>query len=216
MRFLFCLFTVLLIAPAIANTQFNYDGFYARLKKSEKAEYSHITLAFMLQRQGTQDLCELTEARITTDISDDSLTVAANGELVLPYSELLNNRKALIILKQPAGAAPCDLNFRLRSRLPLDAKVELKQLRLMHQQFDALLKELAGLGKYFLPPMTGVSLQFADDVMVLAVPAELNQALNCEHKQCHINLNEVQGVADSLILEFRQAPALVLPLLPRK
>jgi hypothetical protein len=216
MRFYLLFLAVLLVAPSMANTQFNYDGFYARLKKSEKAEYSHITLAFMLQRQGTQQVCELTAARITTDISDEPLTVAANGELVLPYSELLNNRKALIILKQPEGAAPCDLNFRLRSRLPLDARVELRQLRMMHQQFDALLKELAGLGKYFLPPMTGVSLQFAAEAMVLAVPAELNQALQCEDKQCRLDLTQAQDAADSLILEFQQAPAVVLPLLPRK
>lgn len=216
MRFCLVLLAALLVAPSMANTQFNYDGFYARLKKSEKAEFSHITLAFMLQRQGTQQACELTEARITTDISDDPLTVAANGELVLPYSELLNNRKALIVLRQPEGAAPCDLNFRLRSRLPLDARVELKQLRMMHQQFDALLKELAGLGKYFLPPMTGVSLQFAAEAMVLAVPAELNHALHCEGKQCQLDLTQAQGAADNLVLEFQQAPALVLPLLPRK
>ncbi len=38
--------------PAVANTQFNYDGFYARMKKSEKAEYSDITLAFLLQKTG--------------------------------------------------------------------------------------------------------------------------------------------------------------------
>jgi hypothetical protein len=216
MRFYLLFLAVLLVAPSMANTQFNYDGFYARLKKSEKAEYSHITLAFMLQRQGTQQVCELTAARITTDISDEPLTAAANGELVLPYSELLNNRKALIILKQPEGAAPCDLNFRLRSRLPLDARVELRQLRMMHQQFDDLLKELAGLGKYFLPPMTGVSLQFAAEAMVLAVPAELNQALQCEDKQCRLDLTQAQDAADSLILEFQQAPAVVLPLLPRK
>lgn len=215
MRFSLVLFVALFVAPVIANTQFNYDGFYARLKKSEKAEYSHITLAFMLQRQGTQQVCELTEARITTDISDDPLTVAANGELVLPYSELLNNRKALIILKQPEGAVPCDLNFRLRSRLPLDARIELKQLRMMHQQFDGLLKDLAGLGKYFLPPMTGVSLQFATEAMVLAIPAELSNALRCADKQCQLDLTQLQDAADNLVLEFKQAPVVVLPLLPR-
>ena len=39
---------------ALADTVFNYDGFYARMKKSEKAEYSDITLAFLLQKQAFQ------------------------------------------------------------------------------------------------------------------------------------------------------------------
>ena len=38
--------------PLHADTVFNYDGFYARMKKSEKAEYSDITLSFLLQKTG--------------------------------------------------------------------------------------------------------------------------------------------------------------------
>lgn len=215
MRLLCSLLVLVLSVPVLANTQFNYDGFYSRLKKSEKAEYSAITLAFMLQRQGTHQPCELTGARITTDISDEPLTVAANGELILPYSELLNNRKALIVLQQPQDAAPCDLNFRLRSRMPLDATIQLSQLRQMHQQFDALLKELAGVGKYFLPEMTGLSLQFQKEVLLLSASSELVNKVHCASAQCTLDLTDTAQLPGELQLEFNQAPQLALPLLPR-
>jgi len=202
-----------LLAPVAADTQFNYDGFYSRLKKSEKVEYSDITLAFMLQQQATTLPCDVNTARITTDISDDELTVASNGELVLPYSELLNSRKALILLKQPEGAKACDLNFRLRSKLPLDAAIEWPQLVKMHQQFDGLLKDLAGLGKYFLPQMTGVTLQFEREVVLESAPAELASRVQCKMLQCQVLLTDAAELKGSL--RFNQAPHTVLPLLPR-
>jgi hypothetical protein len=196
-----------------ANTQFNYDGFYSRLKKSEKVEYSDITLAFMLQQQGSVVPCAVTAARMTTDISDEALTIANNGELVLPYSELLNSRKALIQLQQPADAKPCDLNFRLRSKLPLDAEINWAQLVKMHQQFDGLLKDLAGLGKYFLPTMTGVTLQFEREVVLESAPAELAKRIQCQATQCQVQLIDAATLSGTL--RFNQAPQTVLPLLPR-
>jgi hypothetical protein len=201
----------------LANTQFNYDGFYARMKKSEKAEYSDITLAFLLQKQGTTAACDIDKALITTDISSEPLTLAANGELILPYSELLNNRKALIIIEQPAAATPCDLNFRLRSKMPLDAQISWAQLTKMHQQFQLLLQDLAGLGKYFLPTMNGVTLHFDKDVVLQQAPVALQSRVQCQAKACHIQilpaLSAEQSAAASL--EFTAAPAYLVPLLSR-
>ncbi len=214
-RFILCSLVMCgtLLTPAVADTQFNYDGFYSRLKKSEKVEYSDITLAFMLQQQATSLPCDIMSASITTDISDEPLTVAGNGELVLPYSELLNSRKALIQLKQPANAAACDLNFRLRSKLPLDAAIEWQQLVKMHRQFDGLLKDLAGLGKYFLPAMTGVTLQFEREVVLESAPAELAARIQCQLLQCQVLLADAAALKGSV--RFNQAPHTVLPLLPR-
>jgi len=204
---------LVLAVPAVADTQFNYDGFYSRLKKSEKVQYSDITLAFMLQQQATTLPCEVTAARMTTDISDEPLTIAHNGELILPYSELLNSRKALIKLSQPATAKPCDLNFRLRSKLPLDAEIDWQQLVKMHQQFDGLLKDLAGLGKYFLPAMTGVTLQFEREVVLESAPAALVNRIQCQSLQCQVLLADAAELTGQI--RFNQAPHTVLPLLPR-
>ncbi len=217
-------FSILLLAaasvslPAIANTQFNYDGFYARMKKSEKAEYSDITLAFLLQKQGSTDACQIDKAMITTDISAEPLTLASNGELILPYSELLNNRKALIVIEQPKAAEPCDLNFRLRSKMPLDANISWAQLARMHQQFQSLLGDLAGLGKYFLPEMTGVSLHFDADTVLEHAPAALQSRVQCQTRVCQVQLLPAlaaEAAAAPAPLQFSNAPAYLVPLLTR-
>lgn len=203
-----------LLTPAVADTVFNYDGFYARMKKSEKPEYSEITLAFLLQKAGSTERCQIDSAAITTDISSEPLTLAANGELVLPYNELLNSRKALILLKQQPDAVPCDLNFRLRSRLPLDKTLQLAQLHKTHQQFDGLLKDLAGLGKYFLPDMIGVTVLFSSDALVQDVSPALLSRVKCEGKQCHIDLSGLDANT-AAIVSFNQTPDYLVPLLQR-
>lgn len=200
--------------PAHADTVFNYDGFYSRMKKSEKAEYSDITLSFLLQKAGSTERCVIDSAAITTDISSEPLTFATNGELILPYDELLNNRKALILLKQQPDAVACDLNFRLRSRMPLEQRITLAQLHKTHQQFQGLLADLAGLGKYFLPEMTGVTVLFAGDAVVQDVSPLLQSRVKCEGKQCHINLIGLDS-AQTATIYFNLTPEYLVPLLQR-
>lgn len=206
-----------------AETVFNYDGFYARLKKSEQAKYASVTLAFFLQQTNSANACQASGATITTDITSEPLTIAGNGELLLPYSELLNNRKALIRIQQPDGAVPCDLNFRLRSRMPLDATVTVKQLQQLQQQLNELLRDLAGLGRYFLPEMTGVTLIFNDTASIVRADAALMQRLSCQHNQCQLVLKDwpakqaaatdQAGATDSASVQFAAAPDHLVPLL---
>jgi len=212
------LFGLLLPFSAVLNaaeTVFNYDGFYARLKKSEQAKYANVTLAFFLQQTNSANACQATGATITTDITSAPLTIAANGELVLPYSELLNNRKALIRIQQPDGAVPCDLNFRLRSRMPLGSTVTVQQLQQLQQQLNDLLRDLAGLGRYFLPEMTGVTLLFNQPASIVRADPALMQRLSCQHNQCQLVLKDwpADSSAQGATVQFAAAPDHLVPLL---
>jgi hypothetical protein len=200
-----------LSGPAVADTVFNYDGFYARMKKSEKVEFSDITLAFVLQKAGTKQVCDVEQALITTDISEALLAIAGNGELMLPYDELLNARKALIVLKQAEGAAACDLNFKLRSKMPLKQQSTVAELRKLQRQFDELLDSLAGLGKYWLPEVSGLTVHFASEVVAQSPDLALSQQLSCEQQSCRIFLPET--LADSAVVQFSKTPDHATPLL---
>ncbi|OGO80757.1 MAG: hypothetical protein A2203_06505 [Chromatiales bacterium RIFOXYA1_FULL_46_5] len=196
---------------ALADTVFNYDGFYARMKKSEKVEFSDITLAFMLQKAGTSEPCVVDKAVITTDISEAPLTIANNGELILPYDELLNGRKALIVLKQSDKASACDLNFKLRSKMPLPQQPSVAQLRKLQSQFDALLDSLSGLGKYWLPEVSGLTVHFASEVMARSSDPAVTQQLQCEQQRCRIQLPAT--LDDSATVQFSKIPDHATPLL---
>lgn len=196
---------------ALADTVFNYDGFYARMKKSEKVEFSDITLAFVLQKAGTSEACSVDKALITTDISEAPLTIAGNGELMLPFDLMLNAQKALIVLKQPEGADACDLNFKLRSKMPVPQQATVAELRKLQAQFDALLDSLAGWGKYWLPEVSGLTVHFASEVVAQSSDAALSQQLVCEQNRCRILLPA--SLSDKATIQFSKVPDHATPLL---
>lgn len=198
-------------ASAVADTVFNYDGFYARMKKSEKVEFSDITLAFVLQKAGTSEACSVDKALITTDISEAPLTIAGNGELMLPFDLMLNAQKALIVLKQPEGADACDLNFKLRSKMPVPQQATVAELRKLQTQFDALLDSLAGWGKYWLPEVSGLTVHFASEVVAQSSDAALSQQLQCEQNRCRIFLPA--SLSDKATIQFSKVPDHATPLL---
>ncbi len=207
-------FASLLVAfssSAVADTVFNYDGFYARMKKSEKVEFSDITLAFVLQKAGTSEACSVDKALITTDISEAPLTIAGNGELMLPFDLMLNAQKALIVLKQPEGADACDLNFKLRSKMPVPQQATVAELRKLQAQFDALLDSLAGWGKYWLPEVSGLTVHFASEVVAQSSDAALSQQLQCEQNRCRILLPA--SLSDKATIQFSKVPDHATPLL---
>ena len=207
-------FASLLVAfsfSAVADTVFNYDGFYARMKKSEKVEFSDITLAFVLQKAGTSEACSVDKALITTDISEAPLTIAGNGELMLPFDLMLNAQKALIVLKQPEGADACDLNFKLRSKMPVPQQATVAELRKLQAQFDALLDSLAGWGKYWLPEVSGLTVHFASEVVAQSSDAALSQQLVCEQNRCRILLPA--SLSDKATIQFSKVPDHATPLL---
>lgn len=202
---------VVLNGSAVADTVFNYDGFFARMKKSEKVEFSDITLAFVLQKAGTTEACTVEKALITTDISEAPLIIAGNGELMLPFDEMLNAQKALIVLKQPDDAVACDLNFKLRSKMPIPQQVTVAQLRKLQGQFDELLDSLAGWGKYWLPEVSGLTVHFASEVVAQSSDAALAEQLLCEQNRCRIFLPA--SLADSDTVKFSKVPDHATPLL---
>jgi|GEM_PF-1004500 hypothetical protein len=217
---------------ALAHTQFNYDGIYARLKKSEKADFSHVTLAFSLRNSADGSACQVDAVRIVTDITDEPMGMAANGELTMPFSELLNNRKALIKIIQPANAAPCDLSMNIRSKIALESRLSMMQIMQLQRQFDGLLDSLAGLGKYFLPEVKGITLHFANEAQLMEAPAAIERLVSCQGTRCEIDLrhyaskyqvakeDDVDAIMankaqDALLaplqLQFKQAPLQATP-----
>lgn len=208
MKKLACLLA-LCAAPVLAKESvFTYDGFYARLKKSEQAQYSHVTLTFLLRQQNSERVCVIDQATLTTDLLKQPLTLAANGELLLPFDEQMNDNKAKIRLQQHDDAVPCDLNFRLRNKLPLASDISLLEVRKIHQQFDMLMDEMAGIAKYMLPEIKGVTVLFSQ-------PAQLQSPVDyvqCQELQCTIDLSKAPADA---VLSFSKTPDYIVPWIPR-
>lgn len=208
MRFLLLL-ALLIAAPVSADLLLNYNGFYSRMKKLQQPEYSDITLAFALTGERTGNTCQFYRIKLVSDRHNLTLDTAANGEISLPYDEALKNSNAVLQVLQADNVEPCQVQFRLRSRMRLPAQLSLSQLTHYRSQFDRLLDDMAGLGKYWLPPLSGVIVEFAEDVVMPDLTPAQQAVTQCSARRCTIVLDE-KLPADSQ-WPFNQRPAYLLP-----
>uniref|UniRef100_A0A486XTM7 DUF2987 domain-containing protein n=1 Tax=Rheinheimera sp. BAL341 TaxID=1708203 RepID=A0A486XTM7_9GAMM len=210
MRFLMSL-ALLVSAPVSADLVLNYNGFYGRMKKLQQPEYSDITLAFALTGETSGKPCQFYSIKLLSDQHDIVLDMAGNGEISLPYDEALKNSNAILQVLQADNVEACQVQFRLRSRMRLPTELSLSQLSHYRSQFDLLLDDMAGLGKYWLPEVNGLIVEFADTVAPPTMTQENAEVTQCSANRCYIRLDTALP-QDSKWL-FQQRPSYVLPLI---
>lgn len=199
----------LLPFTTFADTIFSYDGFFNRMKKVQKAGYHDITLTFALLRQGNAELpCQLIQLYLISDIHHQAVSIADNGELNLPYDETLKDSKAKLVIEQADNVLPCELQFRIRSRMPLTATLSLSELQHYQQQFKALMKDLSGISYRWLPPVTGISAKFAAEAELLQGNTEV---ISCQQQDCTLYLDKLAVAGENMNWVFRQAPLYLYP-----
>lgn len=198
-------------APASADLMMNYNGFYARMKKLQEPEYSDITLAFALTTAQSGVACKPYSIKLVSAEHDLPVDIAGNGELSLPYDEALKNSNAVLTVLQADNAEPCQVQFRLRSRMRLAKTLTADTLQHYRSQFDLLLDDMAGLGKYWLPDVKGVIAEFAEDVQLPQLSDAQRAVTLCQQNRCHIILDDSVSEQDSW--PFSQRPLYLLPLI---
>ena len=202
---------LVLAMPAHADLQLHYNGFYGRMKKLQQPEYSDITLAFALIGERSGQPCRFYSLKLLSDKHDISLDTAGNGEISLPYDEALKNSNAVLRVQQADNAEPCQVQFRLRSRMRLPVTLDYSTLIHYQSQFDLLLDDMAGISKHWLPDVSGVIVEFADSVAAPQMTSAAAEVTQCSEKRCVIRLN-ISMAADSS-WQFSQRPVYLLPLI---
>ena len=202
---------LLLSMPAFADLQLNYNGFYGWMKKLQQAEYSDITLTFALLGERSGQPCRFYSLKLQSDQHDISLDTAGNGDISLPYDEALKNSNAVLSVLQADNAEPCQIQFRLRSRMRLAATLDHTTLTHYQRQFDTLLDDMAGLGKYWLPEVSGVIVQLPDASVTADMDGAAKSLTQCKDDRCEIRLDN--AAAEHAQWQFSQRPLYLLPLI---
>ncbi|MGP9800881.1 DUF2987 domain-containing protein [Rheinheimera sp. NSM] len=210
MRFIAALM-LLLPAAVSADLLLNYNSFYQRMKKLQQPEYSDITLAFALIGERSGQPCKYYGLGLKSDRHEIKLDIAGNGEISLPYDEALKDSNAILQVLLADNAEPCQVQFRLRSRMRLAPELTLQEIQHYRSQFDVLLDDMAGISKRWLPDVSGVIVEFADVVTPPQMTAGAAQATQCSDKRCYIHLNS--SLAADSRWQFSQRPMYLLPLI---
>lgn len=196
---------------AQADLHLAYNGFYARMKKVQQPQYSDVTLTFALQGITTAEPCRYYSLKLVSDIHDLTLDTAANGEINLPYDEALKNSNAILQLLQADNAEACQVQFRLRSKMRLPLIVDNSMLEHYRTQFDALLDDMAGLGRYWLPEVKGVVVQLHSQDTLSDMNDAAKAVTTCQQQRCTIDLSQLKSEVANW--QFSQRPQYVQPLI---
>ncbi|MDP5143348.1 DUF2987 domain-containing protein [Rheinheimera baltica] len=197
--------------PAFADLVMSYHGFYGRMKKLQQPEYSDITLAFALTGERSGKPCKFYSLKLVSDQHDFDVDIAGNGEISLPYDEALKNANAVLTVLQADNSEPCQVQFRLRSRMRLPSDISIETLLHYRHQFKQLLDDMAGVSKYWLPDVIGVIVEFPQAAIAVDLSNEQSDVTLCEANRCNIELVDTLPV--NIQWRFAARPSYLLPLL---
>lgn len=178
--FLLTLFVTAFFSKANNQLVLNYDGFFDRMDDLNEPQYQGIKLAFYLVDRNNQP-CEVDNAYLKTKLDEMEVYTLANGEVLLPFDEKLDQDKAAIIINIKGDKA-CGLNMRLESNQLLTIEMNTKELLDLKIKFSEALDDLGGMMSFMLPSVIGLTIESTN---IKEFQTE-GQGVRCEGQVCRI------------------------------
>ncbi|RLV58480.1 DUF2987 domain-containing protein [Parashewanella curva] len=160
------------IGAYAGDVSLDYKGFYDRLKRVNKEDYSLITMAFYVPNSKN---CKIISGKITTERKSYPLIYNKDQQLLLPYDEKLRSDRALIQLNLAGDTTRCGIQVQIASKTK-QKHYEATSLQQMFAEMDALYTDLQGFPmKYFSKGISGISFNFQSvtQIKVNGVPKQV-------------------------------------------
>ena len=148
-----------------------YKGFYQRLDLINDNELDKITMAFYLVDYQTRERCELSKATmLAKDMSAMDIDIAADGELLVPYSEDLYDKFAFLRVEQAKPHQNCTLQMQIQGKDKTKTNYSYAELAFLTEQMQDLVDGFGSFLWFMMPNVTGlhISLTSTDDIAFIA------------------------------------------------
>ncbi|MEW6999478.1 DUF2987 domain-containing protein [Colwelliaceae bacterium BS250] len=188
-----------------------YKGFYQRLDLINDNELDQITMAFYLVDYQTRDRCELSKATmLAKDMSAMDIDIAADGELLVPYSEDLYDKFAFLRVEQAKPRQNCTLQMQIQSKDKTKTEYSYAELALLTAQMQDLVDGFGSFLWFMMPNVAGlhISLTSTDDIAFIA--DDLNTGLNCTDNKCNLAV-DMDNESTNKAISFAPAPMVISP-----
>lgn len=171
----YCVILILFIglsSEAHANElQVEYKTFYSHVKKLKGEDTQALQFAFGFMNIHTKQLCQINEARISTDKKQIPLNVTSENRFTIPSENALRQADAIIVLDLAEATNVCDISVQLETKPEfLKQQYPKTELEFLYSQYQAFFNEMGGFMSFMMPQVDGLTLQFADK--------ELNKSLS--------------------------------------
>lgn len=175
MKIFYCVYLALLLSfTSLSNAnelQVEYKTFYSHVKKLKGEDTQALQFAFGFMNIHTNQLCQINEARISTDKQQIPLNVTSENRFTIPSENALRQADALIILDLEEATNVCDISVQLETKPEfLKQQYPTTELEFLYSQYQAFFNEMGGFMSFMMPQVDGLTIQFANK--------ELNKSLS--------------------------------------
>ncbi|MGQ8363703.1 DUF2987 domain-containing protein [Glaciecola sp. 1036] len=176
-----------------------YKSFYSHVRKLNSEDTNKLQFAFGLRHIERQTMCEITEARISTDKKQIPINITSENRFTVPLERALNMVNAKVILQLNDAANKCDMSVQLET-IPELVKNAYSQQELteLFNQYAIFFEDMGGFLSFMMPSVSGLVIHFDD----------LNyEKLKSGHEIINgrLELSE-QDIKDLVTIEFTETP----------
>ncbi len=141
--------------------QVEYKTFYSHVKKLKGEDTQALQFAFGFMNIHTNKLCQINEARISTDKKQIPLDVTPENRFTIPSERALRQADALIILDLKEATNVCDISVQLETKPEyLKTQYPVSDLDFLYSQYQAFFNEMGGFMSFMMPQVDGLTIQF--------------------------------------------------------
>jgi hypothetical protein len=157
MRTLILILSILFSQNIMASTlKLNYSLFFGYMKTMYKLDYQHVTTAFYLVEQSSNNQCFIRQAEMVIDEKREKIKFEEEGQLMPFYSDQHRKDGAMIEVETVNNKA-CALQVTLMAKESELTKLSFQKLIIISTELEGVLRKNAGMiGKYFLPTYSGL------------------------------------------------------------
>jgi len=155
---------MLLIQPAVADeVEVRYKTFYSHVKKLDNDDTQALQFAFGFMHVGTDQLCTIYKARISTQKVQIPLTVTSENRFTIRSEKALNMADAYVVIDFKEPSNQCDISVQLETKPEyLKTEYTFTEMQFLYEQYEAFFNEMGSFLSFMMPTVNGLMLQFSD------------------------------------------------------
>lgn len=152
------------IAVQAETLEVDYKSFYSHVNKLKGEDTEALQFAFGFLNIRSGELCQIDEARISTEKQQIPLQVSKENRFTVPSDKILRLAKAKVIIELQEAANICDMSVQLETKPEyLNTEYSQTELQYLYDQYAAFFEEMGGLLSFMMPKVVGLKF-YLDEV----------------------------------------------------
>ncbi|WP_252027173.1 DUF2987 domain-containing protein [Vibrio sp. SCSIO 43135] len=151
--------------PASAQEyMFTYSKLYTHMKQNAKEGHDDVKVGFFFLDPVSQQLCSIEKAWMEKEEHYEELKISPSNEVIVPLDSNLRSANPLVFVHTPDNQQ-CDFSMVVMTKEAMEGEVSYEQVESLLPQMQVMLEQLGGMfASWFTPDVTGVTLEFADNL----------------------------------------------------